>query len=48
LDFTPLAFHETPGFCRKGPSWKKDVKLDTNAGKTRGAINNEQLWYEMV
>jgi len=48
LDFTPLAFHETPGFCRKGPSWKKDVKLDTNAGKTRGAINNEygdKLWF---
>lgn len=48
LDFSPQTFHETPGYCRKGPSWAHEPALNTNVGEAKGAPNNaygDHLWF---
>ena len=43
LDFSPQTFHETNGYCRKGPSWAHEPALHTNVGDAKGASNNAPL-----
>lgn len=48
VDFSPMTFIHTDGYCRKGESWPHDPALQTNVGQVHGAPNNafgDKLWF---